>query len=392
MTPTAHNSAAPVPGALVLADGTTFEGEMIGAPLAANSGTAGGIASGEVVFNTVMTGYQEVITDPSYAGQIIAFTYPHIGNYGTTPTDAESRRPFCRGVVIRDLARRRSNWRSDGDLDAYLARHGIAGIAGVDTRRLTRHVRDYGAMPGAFGPVPDDDSLSRLGAAAQAEPGTAGVDLVSEVTTPEPYMAGDGPWRVVAYDLGIKRAIAANLGRIATVEVVPAHTSASDVLAREPDGVFLSNGPGDPEMAGSVTAALGELLGRVPIFGICLGQQVLGLALGGSSYKLPFGHHGGNVPVRDEATGRIEITSQNHNFAIESGSVPGVDETHICLNDGSLEGFACRDLPAFAVQYHPEASPGPHDSRYLFDRFADLMTSFWGGSRLRNGTGNRESR
>ena len=381
MTPAPANSGAPASGALVLTDGTTFEGEMIGAPL----GHSGGIASGEVVFNTVMTGYQEVITDPSYAGQIIAFTYPHIGNYGTTLTDAESRRPFCRGVVIRDLARRRSNWRSDSDLDAYLTRHGIAGIAGVDTRRLTRHVRDHGAMPGAFGPVPDDEALERLAAAASAEPGTAGVDLVGEVTTAEPYTAGDGPWRVVAYDLGIKRAIADNLGRIATVEVVPAHTPAAEVLAREPHGVFLSNGPGDPEMAGSVTDALGDLLDRVPIFGICLGQQVLGLALGGRSYKLPFGHHGGNVPVRDESTGRVEITSQNHNFAIESGSVPGVDETHVCLNDGSLEGFACRDLPAFAVQYHPEASPGPHDSRYLFDRFADLMSSFWG--RNPNGAG-----
>ena len=380
MTSPMNGPNAPAAGALVLNDGTVFEGEMIGAPLAAADGAPGGIASGEVVFNTVMTGYQEVITDPSYAGQIITFTYPHIGNYGTTPVDAEARRPFCRGVVIRDLARRRSNWRSEGDLDAYLARHGIAGIAGVDTRRLTRHVRDHGAMPGAFGPAPDADALVRLAATAQAEPGTSGVDLVSQVTTREPYRVGDGPWRVVAYDLGIKRAIAANLAAVATVEVVPAHTSAADVLAREPHGVFLSNGPGDPQMAGSVTDALADLLGAVPIFGICLGQQVLGLAMGGNSYKLPFGHHGGNVPVRDNATGRVEITSQNHNFAIESGSVDGVDETHVCLNDGSLEGFACRDLPAFAVQYHPEASPGPHDSRYLFDRFAGLMESFWGGA------------
>ncbi|WP_420621086.1 glutamine-hydrolyzing carbamoyl-phosphate synthase small subunit [Candidatus Poriferisodalis sp.] len=376
-----NQSSVPAPGALVLTDGTVFEGEMIGAPPTAPHG----VASGEVVFNTLMTGYQEVITDPSYAGQIIAFTYPHIGNYGITAADAESSRPFCRGVIIRDLARRRSNWRSEGDLNSYLVRHGIAGIAGVDTRRLTRHVRNHGAMPGAFGPAPNDDALERLAAAARAEPGTAGVDLVSEVTTAETYTAGDGPWRVVAYDLGIKRAIATNLGRIATVEIVPASTPAAEVLAREPDGIFLSNGPGDPQMAGGVTTALGDLLGVVPIFGICLGQQVLGLALGGRSYKLPFGHHGGNVPVRDESTGRIEITSQNHNFAIESGSVPGVDETHVCLNDGALEGFACRDLPAFCVQYHPEASPGPHDSRYLFDRFADLMSTFWGGTR--NGSG-----
>ncbi|WP_423921243.1 glutamine-hydrolyzing carbamoyl-phosphate synthase small subunit [Candidatus Poriferisodalis sp.] len=376
-----NQPSAPARSALVLTDGTVFEGEMIGAPPTAS----GGVASGEVVFNTVMTGYQEVITDPSYAGQIIAFTYPHIGNYGITAADAESSRPFCRGVIIRDLARRRSNWRSEGDLNSYLVRHGVAGIAGVDTRRLTRHVRDYGAMGGAFGPAPNDDALERLAAAARAEPGTAGVDLVSEVTTAEPYTAGDGPWRVVAYDLGIKRAIATKLGRIATVDIVPAGTTAAEVLAREPDGIFLSNGPGDPQMAGGVTTALRDLLGEVPIFGICLGQQVLGLALGGRSYKLPFGHHGGNVPVRDEATGRIEITSQNHNFAIESGSVPGVDETHVCLNDGALEGFACRDLPAFCVQYHPEASPGPHDSHYLFDRFADLMSTFWVGTR--NGSG-----
>ncbi|WP_420444236.1 glutamine-hydrolyzing carbamoyl-phosphate synthase small subunit [Candidatus Poriferisodalis sp.] len=379
-----NQPSAPALGALVLTDGTVFEGEMIGAPSTASNG----VASGEVVFNTVMTGYQEVITDPSYAGQIIAFTYPHIGNYGITAADAESRRPFCRGVIIRDLARRRSSWRSEGDLNSYLVRHGIAGIAGVDTRRLTRHVRNHGAMPGAFGPVPNDDALERLAIAARAEPGTAGVDLVSEVTTAEPYTTGDGPWRVVAYDLGIKRAITTNLGRIATVEIVPASTSAAEVLAREPDGIFLSNGPGDPQMAGGVTTALRDLLGVVPIFGICLGQQVLGLALGGRSYKLPFGHHGGNVPVRDESTGRIEITSQNHNFAIESGSVPGVDETHVCLNDGALEGFACRDLPAFCVQYHPEASPGPHDSRYLFDRFADLMSTFWGGTC--NGSGRRQ--
>ena len=384
MTPPSPNEGRPTPGCLVLSDGTTFEGEMIGATT--------DIASGEVVFNTVMTGYQEVITDPSYAGQIISFTYPHIGNYGTTAADAQSRRPFCRGVVIRDLARRRSNWRSEGDLDAYLAARGVAGIAGVDTRRLTRHVRNHGAMPGAFGPTPDDAALERLGAAASAEPGTSGVDLVAEVTTPQPYTVGDGPWRIVAYDLGIKRAITTNLGRIATVEVVPASTSAAEVLAREPHGVFLSNGPGDPQLAGSVTTALADLLGTVPIFGICLGQQVLGLSLGGRSYKLRFGHHGGNVPVRDEATGRIEITSQNHNFAIESGSVPGVTETHFCLNDGALEGFACADVPAFAVQYHPEASPGPHDSRHLFDRFADLMFSFWGakspdGARAVSATG-----
>jgi len=224
-------------------------------------------------------------------------------------------------------------------------------------------------MPGAFGSA----SVPDLTAAAQAEPGTAGVDLVGEVTTSEPYIFGDGPFRVVAYDLGIKRAIVEQLGDIATVEVVPASTTAEEVLAREPDGIFLSNGPGDPEMAGQVVDAIREFLGQVPVFGICLGHQVLSLALGGRAYKMKFGHHGGNVPVRNELTGQIEITSQNHNFAIEAGSVPGVIETHICLNDGALEGLRCNDVPAFSVQYHPEASPGPHDSRYLFEDFAELM-------------------
>lgn len=348
-------------GALVLADGAVFEGELIGADA--------DVAAGEVVFNTVLSGYQEVITDPSYAGQIINFTYPHIGNYGVTSADDEARRPFCRGVVIRDLARRQSNWRAEGDLDGFLRAQGVPGIAGVDTRRLTRHVREHGAMAGAFGSADE----ATLRAAAETEPGTAGVDLVSSVTTPEPYTFGSGRYRVVAYDLGIKRAIVEQLGDIATVEVVPAGTSAQEVLEREPDGIFLSNGPGDPEMAGPVVNAIREFLGQVPVFGICLGHQVLSLALGGRAYKMKFGHHGGNVPVRNELTGQIEITSQNHNFAIESGSVPGVTETHVCLNDGALEGLRCNDVPAFSVQYHPEASPGPHDSRYLFQDFADLM-------------------
>jgi carbamoyl-phosphate synthase small subunit len=361
-------------GALVLADGTVFEGGLIGAVPGDSSGDGPAVASGEVVFNTVLSGYQEVITDPSYAGQIITFTYPHIGNYGVTRADVEARRPFCRGVVIRDLARRRSNWRSESDLGVYLEAEGIPGIAGIDTRRLTRHVREFGAMPGAFG----DADESVLAAAAAAEPGTAGVDLVGSVTTPEPYTFGSGRWRVVAYDLGIKRSIVEQLGDIATVEVVPAGTSAQEVLEREPDGIFLSNGPGDPQMAGPVVDAVRDFLGRVPLFGICLGHQVLSLALGGRSYKMKFGHHGGNVPVRNVADGRIEITSQNHNFAIETGSVPGVTETHVCLNDGALEGLRCNDVPAFSVQYHPEASPGPHDSRYLFEEFAELMSAFHG--------------
>jgi carbamoyl-phosphate synthase small subunit len=349
---------------LVLADGTTFEGEAIGAE------PAGGVATGEVVFNTVLSGYQEVITDPSYAGQIITFTYPHIGNYGVTEADDESRRPACRGVVIRELARRRSSWRSDGDLDAFLLLHGIAGIAGVDTRRLTRHIRQAGAMPTAFGTA-DEVTLK---AAALSEPGTDGVDLVATVTTDRPYESGDGPRRVVAYDFGIKRTILRHLGSIATVEVVPASTPAADVLARHPDGVFLSNGPGDPNTVPYATAAIRELLGQVPVFGICLGHQLLGTAIGATIEKLPFGHHGGNHPVRRLANGAVEITSQNHNFAVVADSLADVaDVTHINLNDGVCEGLQVRGERAFSVQHHPEAGPGPHDAAYLFEQFRELM-------------------
>ena len=351
----------PAPALLVLRDGEVFEGEAIGAPAA--------VASGEVVFNTVMSGYQEVISDPSYAGQIITFTYPHIGNYGTNAADAESARPHCRGVIVRDLARRPSNWRATDSLDGFLRRHGVPGIAGIDTRRLTRHIRDAGAMPGAFGTA----DVASLRARAGAEPGTGGVDLVSEVTTGEPYTVGAGPRRVVAYDLGIKSTILACLGEWATVTVVPASTPAADVLGLEPDGVFLSNGPGDPQLARPAIEALRTLVGTVPVFGVCLGHQLLALALGGRTFKMPFGHHGGNVPVRCTATGRIEITSQNHNFAVEIGSVPGVTETHVCLNDGALEGLAVPGADAFSVQYHPEAGPGPHDARHHFAAFAETM-------------------
>ncbi|MEM9203210.1 MAG: glutamine-hydrolyzing carbamoyl-phosphate synthase small subunit [Actinomycetota bacterium] len=354
---------------LVLADGETFEGEGIGADL-----PDAGFAAGEVVFNTVLSGYQEVITDPSYAGQIITFTYPHIGNYGVNATDDESARPFCRGVIIRDLARRQSNWRSEEHLDDYLRRHGLAGIAGIDTRRLTRHIRDTGAMPGAFGPA---DHATLL-AAAKAEPGTAGVDLVSVVTTDAPYTIGSGPRTIVAYDFGVKATMLRHLSEIGTVTVVPADTTAEAVLALKPDGVFLSNGPGDPEEAGPIVDELPKLIGKVPIFGICLGHQVLSLALGGRTYKMKFGHHGGNVPVQDTRTGKVEITAQNHNFAVESGSVPNVTETHICLNDNTLSGLVHDEHPAFSVQYHPEAGPGPHDSAYLFTEFAELMDGFDG--------------
>jgi carbamoyl-phosphate synthase small subunit len=348
---------------LVLADGTTFEGEAIGAE------PPGGVATGEVVFNTVLSGYQEVITDPSYAGQVITFTYPHIGNYGVAPDDDESRRPHCRGVVVRDLARRPSSWRAADDLNSFLVHHDVPGIAGVDTRRLTRHIREAGALPCAFGTA-DETTLKQ---AAVDEPGTDGIDLVATVTADKPYTVGYGPLRVVAYDFGIKRTILRHLGQLATVEVVPASTQAADVLARGPDGVFLSNGPGDPAAVTYAIDAIGRLLGEVPVFGICLGHQLLGAALGGSTYKLKFGHHGGNHPVRRLATGAVEITSQNHNYALAEGSVPGADITHVNLNDGVIEGIRCGDVPAFSVQYHPEAGPGPSDANYLFAEFNEAL-------------------
>ncbi len=367
---TAFDESEPRAAVLVLADGSIFEGEHIGADPAA------GMASGEVVFNTALTGYQEVITDPSYAGQIITFTYPHIGNYGTTPADNESRATFARGVIVRDLARRHSNWRAEQSLAAFLAARGLSGIAGLDTRRLTRRIRDSGAMPGAFGPVegPNAVTVEQLEQAAIDEPGTDGVDLVAQVTTVEPYTAGSGPRRIVAFDFGIKSTIVDKLAELGSVEVVPASTPADDVLARRPDGVFLSNGPGDPNEVPYAVETVQRLLGQVPVFGICLGHQILGLALGGRIVKLPFGHHGANHPVKDRTTGVVEITSQNHNFAVEAESVSDrAVVTHVNLNDGVCEGLQLHDGTAFSVQHHPEASPGPHDSVYLFQRFAALM-------------------
>ncbi len=372
-------SARPSAAVLVLADGSTFEGEHIGAAPGPTP------ASGEVVFNTAFSGYQEVITDPSYAGQIISFTYPHIGNYGTTAEDFESRGTFARGVIVRDLARRHSNWRSEGSLEAFLADQGLSGIAGLDTRRLTRVLRDQGSMPGAFGPIEGSGAfdLATLKQAAADEPGTDGIDLVAEVTTAEPYVrpyagsAGEGA-TIVAFDFGIKSTIVDHLSKIGTVEVVPASTPAAEVLARKPSGVFLSNGPGDPEQVPYAIAAIAELVGKVPIFGICLGHQLLSLAIGADIVKLPFGHHGANHPVRDVTTGMVEITSQNHNFAVDPDSLAGRAEvTHINLNDGVCQGMRMLDdqgrVHAFSVQHHPEASPGPHDSAHLFDRFAELM-------------------
>jgi carbamoyl-phosphate synthase small subunit len=360
-------------GLLVLADGTVFEGELVGAE------AARGVATGEVVFNTALSGYQEVISDPSYAGQIITFTASHIGNYGVTDADDEGRRRFCRGLVVRDLARRRSSWRATGDLDGYLRRHGVPAIAGVDTRRLTRHIRQSGALPGAFGSADE----ATLEAAAASEPGTDGRDLVATVTCAEPYALPVGvgssrseppPRHIVAYDFGIKRTILRHLARLGRVTVVPADTPAAEVLALAPDGVFLSNGPGDPAAVGYAVGTIRELLGGLPVFGICLGHQLLATALGGTTHKLPFGHHGGNHPVRRLATGRVEITSQNHNYAVVEGSMgAAVDVTHVNLNDGVIEGIRSAGLRAFGVQYHPEAGPGPHDAAYLFSEFAALM-------------------
>ena len=364
--------------ALVLADGEVFEGEAIGAA------SGNGVAAGEVVFNTVLSGYQEVITDPSYAGQIITFTYPHIGNYGVNLADFESRRIFARGVVVRDLARRHSNWRAESHLDSLLRTYGVPGIAGIDTRRLTKVLRDRGAMPGAFGTAAE----SVLLAAAKAEPGTDGADLAAHVTTPEAYVvnAGATGHRIVAFDFGIKSTILRHLAGLGEVHVVPSHTTADEVLALQPHGVFLSNGPGDPAQVIGAPEAIAGLLGRLPVFGICLGHQLLGRALGAGTVKLPFGHHGGNHPVKNLLTGRIEITSQNHNFAVDPSSLPtGVKMSHINLNDDVCEGLIARDQLAFSVQYHPEAGPGPHDSRYLFDEFAAAMADpqgWFGGRRL----------
>ncbi len=364
-------AAPPTEALLVLADGTTFEGEAIGwwDP----AGPA--VATGEVVFNTTMTGYQEVLTDPSYAGQVVCFTYPHIGNYGVAAADSESRRAFCRGVIVRDTPPRPSSWRAEQSLAGFLAEQRLPGLTGVDTRRLTRHVREAGAMPAAFGPVAGPLAVDEaaLKAAALGAPGTDGVDLAAEVTTAQRYTVGEGPRRIVAYDFGIKRAILAHLGRIATVDVVPAGTPAAEVLDARPDGVFLSNGPGDPAAVGYAADAIRQLLGRVPVFGICLGHQLMARALGAETFKLRFGHHGGNHPVRRVGTGGVEITSQNHNYAVVEGSVAAMDVTHVNLNDGVIEGLACRDVPAFSVQYHPEAGPGPHDASYLFDEFVSLM-------------------
>jgi len=365
---------------LVLRDGRSFRGRPLGAL---------GEAWGEVIFNTAMSGYQEILTDPSYRGQIVVMTYPLIGNYGINAEDVESRKPWVNGFVVREASPIASNFRSTLSLDEYLKRHGIVAIQEIDTRALTHHLRDHGAQDGIVSSVASDPA--ELRARARELPGLIGRDLVAEVTAESAYTWSEGLWRlgrgyvapppprlnVVAYDCGIKHNILRQLRMAgAHVTVVGAATPAEAVLEMKPDGVFLSNGPGDPEGVPYLVESVRRLLGRLPVFGICLGHQIMGLAGGGRTYKLKFGHHGANHPVKDLVTDKVEITAQNHGFAVEPESVArhGWEPTHVNLNDGTCEGLSHREWPAFSVQYHPEASPGPHDANYLFHRFTELMT------------------
>ena len=376
---------------LALEDGRIFEGESFG---------AAGTRVGEICFNTSMTGYQEVLTDPSYRGQIVAMTYPLIGNYGTNASDQESRAPHVRGFVIEELSQMPSSWRSETSLEEYLRRWEIPGIQGVDTRALTRHLRERGAMKACLTSetLSEEESIAR----AISGQGVIGMDYVREVSTAEPYQwdpddQASMPWsvasgnadeivrqtlpavrhRIVAYDYGIKENILRRLRQNGFgVTVVPAATTAKEVMALNPDGVFLSNGPGDPSALDYAHEAIRGLMGKVPIFGICLGHQILGFAVGGRTFKLKFGHRGGNQPVKDLLTGKVAITSQNHGFAVDADSLPPeMEVTHTNLNDGTVEGMRHRELPVFSVQYHPEAAPGPHDASYFFGQFGRLIES-----------------
>jgi carbamoyl-phosphate synthase small subunit len=365
---------------LALADGAVYEGTAFGAE---------GEAAGEVVFNTSMSGYQEILTDPSYCGQLVAMTYPEIGNVGVNPEDVESGRPFVEGFIVKEYWETPSNWRACKSLHDYLAEHGIPGIQGIDTRELVRRIREHGAVNGVLSTVAPD--RERLVEKARRVPSMVGRNLVEQVTCHEAYDWEEGEWKpgggysrggtgghrrfVVAYDFGIKRNILRHLVRVGCrVRVVPATAPAEAVLALNPDGIFLSNGPGDPDAVPQAREIVRGLIGKRPIFGICLGHQILGLALGGKTYKLKFGHHGGNQPVMDLTTRKVEITAQNHGFAVDVESLRGVAElTHMNLNDNTVEGLTHRDLPLFSVQYHPESSPGPHDASYLFERFVEMM-------------------
>jgi carbamoyl-phosphate synthase small subunit len=368
---------------LALEDGRLFKGRGYGARSE---------RGGEVVFNTSITGYQEIFTDPSYAGQLVCLTYPHIGNVGANLNDNEAARPYIEALIVRDFSELASNWRSRETAEEFLARHGIPVISHIDTRALVRHLRTHGAQRAVLSTLSTDGAA--LVARARALPPMVGLDLAKTVTCPKPY-----PWaepsvelsrvtsrespvtkfHVAAYDFGIKQNILRRLVDVGCrVTVVPALTPAGDILGMKPDGVFLSNGPGDPEPCTYAVEAVRKLAGRVPIFGICLGHQIVGLALGGKTYKLKFGHHGANHPVKNLLTGKVEITAQNHGFAVDPDSLNTreVELTHMNLNDSTLEGLRHRSLPLFSVQYHPEASPGPHDSHYLFKEFTRMMGEF----------------
>ena len=369
---------------LALEDGTVFEGRSFGARRE---------RSGEVVFNTALTGYQEVFTDPSYSGQIVILTNPQIGNYGANEGDSEAGRPFIEGLIVREFSPIASNWRSEETAERFLADSGVPVAAQIDTRALVRHLRTRGVMRGVLSP--DGGDHKELVEKARQIPSMTGLDLATRVSTRSPYhwdqpvdacspsepvgKAAPPGKRVVAYDFGIKRNILRRLVQVGCrVTVVPALTPAEDVLALQPDGIFLSNGPGDPEPLEFQAAQVRKLIGRTPIFGICLGHQILALALGGKTYKLKFGHRGANHPVLNRVTNKVEITSHNHGFAVDPDSLPSsdVDLTHVNLNDQTLEGFRHRSQPVFCVQYHPEAAPGPHDSHYLFENFVTLMKDF----------------